>query len=323
MDVISEENELMYTSRALEQRPLMQSKYYWIHQLYLSNYIISVKNIDNPWWSYIVSQSDYDSTLRIDLEFFFYIHQRCKNYPVNSSSFQMKKNIDYFLCFEDAVRNIISNAYALKKSAIIIAPKPTEKAKTSSNSLVKWKVTKLKTFGVNRITHDAWKQSRVGTSSNEYLVHNSSVENKKQLHVFKHLLLEKDEHYRLYVFKYPESKSKYVFFVDKGQLNSNAKKSTVLYERISTYIECNVLPHQVVLTTFHVNCTEYSQCLVLLLHYWADIAENDASFPSILMHEYCREIEETPVNNYMKQIGDLKYNFIRRQRKDTYFTLKL
>ena len=50
--------------------------------------------------------------------------------------------------------------------------------------------------------------------------------------------------------------------------------------------------------------------------------ESNNKFPLILKHSYENATDEAPVNNYMKEISEQSFSYIKRNKhKDTMFTL--
>jgi hypothetical protein len=261
----------------------------------------------------------------------------------------MQNKSDYFVNIEDAVNHLITNKYKSKKSVVSSCNAASAQPSTlaSANTLASSTTLacsakgdkgvktnciaklSLMAFGKNVQLHSDWVHPRASGSVKERQKHIDIPGKNRKLYNFKYCKFGKSDLYNFFWYKYPEldrnGSEIFLFFVEKGEplaQKNHSTKTTIAYDSISTIIECTVLPDAIELTRFHVHQDYYSQCLVLLLHYWAEIVEANKKFPLILKHNYEKATDEAPVNNYMKAIGELNFPYIKRNKqKDTMFTL--
>ena len=313
---------------------------------------MSVKHANDPWWLFISSTSNYECTeTRSDREFFVFLNPNytdCSVQDVKKSEKVMQNKSDYFINIEDAVNHLVTNKYKSKKSVVSTCNAASAQPSTlaSANTLASATTLacsakgdkgvktnciaklSLMAFGKNVQLHSDWVHPRASGSVKERQKHIDIPGKNRKLYDFKYYKFGKSDLYKFFWYKYPEKdwngSDIYLFFVEKGEpQTNNTTKTTVAYKSISTIIECTVLPDAIELTRFHVHQDYYSECLVLLLHYWADIVmESNNKFPLILKHSYENATDEAPVNNYMKAISEQSFSYIKRNKhKDTMFTL--
>jgi len=169
---------------------------------------------------------------------------------------------------------------------------------------MKRQVMALDIFPPNHMMHNSWLQLYSLNSKSDIDKHKRFHE-KKILVQFKKL---DTINYRLYEYRVPTSDTKavsptYRFVVEKME----PKQKPACYKPVSENIECELCVDDIRLTVFHVHNEHYSQCLVLLLHYWAQTHEDDDGSPAVLIHAATKSNDEKPVNDFMKETAKVKF----------------
>jgi hypothetical protein len=201
------------------------------------------------------------------------------------------------------------------------APKATYLSITATNC-IQYKIKSIEVFGKNIWQPTSWPQS-YALHSVKQIAAAKAFEQDRKLVTFKHLC---NSDFRLFEYMIPNSSpSIYRFHVEKSAGTSHKR---TIYKPVSTTLECIILLNEIRLTVFHVDDSYYSQCLVLLLHFWADNVENvsDSGLPELFTHERMKERDERPVNEFMKAAAQVVFDgpkFVTYTNGKTIFKLHM